>query len=157
VLLEATEANRASKDIHPHDRAKSRDCGGANRKKAKKNGGNQSVLMSSRRFSTVFSTGVEILGKKPKRMLSIGHRMRALATLTYQALSSFFDSRKRGRLLLGFRVSSKTAVFSITQDGHERKAHVSTEYQAPEEGAWVQGSNVEQERQNCAEAAAGQG
>jgi ribonuclease P protein component len=57
---------------------------------------------------------------------------------------------------LKFPRQLKTADFS-TQDGHEGKAHVSTEHQAPQEGSWIQGSNVQQEWPNCAEAAAGQG
>jgi hypothetical protein len=63
-------------------------------------------------FSTVFSTVVEILGKKPKHLRGIAITgFREAGTVTQDASARFFDSKKLGRLLLEFRVSSNRPVF----------------------------------------------
>jgi hypothetical protein len=50
-------------------------------------------LLSAVMFSTVFSTVVEILGNKPKRLLGMAPIPAALATVAHDANASFFDSR----------------------------------------------------------------
>jgi len=46
-------------------------------------------------FSTVFSTVVEILGKKPKHLRGIAsNRLREFGTVTQDASLGFFDSVK---------------------------------------------------------------
>jgi len=107
-------------------------------------------------FSTVFSTVVEILGKKPKLPCDVRDRSEALATVAQDARCGFFDRRKGWRLVLRFRVSSNRPVF-LRIGQHEGKAYVSTEHPPPKESARVPGSHVYEKRPDCAEASARQG
>jgi len=62
-------------------------------------------------FSTVFSTVVEILGKKPKHLLVTGRSSGVPATVTQDLWPEFFDTLKEGRLLLRFRIIRNHAFF----------------------------------------------
>ena len=105
----------------------------------------------------MFSTVVEILGKKPKHLRGIAITdSEKVGTVTQDARARFFDSAKPGRLLLEFRVSSKRPVFPHIGQ-HEGKAYVSAEHAAPQEGPRVQSPNGNEEWPYCAEAPPGQG
>jgi ribonuclease P protein component len=83
-------------------------------------------------------------------------RSEALGTVAHEAGTGFFDRRSDWRVLLEFRISSKRPIF-LRIGQHEGKAYVSTEYPPSKEGARVPGSNVDEKRQNCAEASPSQG
>jgi hypothetical protein len=123
---------------------------------SRKNPMNFEYLAEPVAFSTVFSTVVEILGKKPKLPCDVRDRSEALATVAQDAKRGFFDRRKGWRLVLKFRVSLNRPVFQHIGQ-HEGKAYVSTEYPPPKESARIPGSHVYEKRPDCAEASPRQG